>query len=101
MYRLAHVCSFKINQDILGASKLLATFTFNNVMKVLVSTLFNEFLKLLETDGEGIAECKGFIENYEFPCADAGDDCHVHVSMKLKKYCAFKNSYTIYKHRFS
>ena len=47
----------------LVASKLLDDSSFNNVLKVLVSTLFNEFEKLLETDDKWIAECKGFIEN--------------------------------------
>ena len=67
LYRLAHGCSFKVIQVIFGVSKSLATSTFNNVTKVLVSTLFNKFVKLPETDDEWIVECKGFVENYEFP----------------------------------
>ena len=53
-------------QDIFGFSKLLGTSTFNSVLKGLVSTLFNQFVRLTETDEEWTAECKSFIENYKF-----------------------------------
>ena len=64
-------------------------------MKVLISTLFNECVELPDTDDGWIAEYKGFIENYEFPCVRAWDGFHVHVSTKLKNYYSFKNRYTI------
>ena len=92
---MAHGFSFKIIQYIFGVSKSLATSTINSVMEVLVSTLFNEFVKLSETDGEWIAKCKAFIENHEFSCVGAWDSFYFHVSTKLKNYHSFKNRYTI------
>ena len=59
-------------QDIFGISKSIATFTFNNVIKVLTSELFKKFIKPPETDDDWIAEFKGFIENYEFSCKALG-----------------------------
>ena len=72
-------------QDIFGVSKLLGTSTFNSVLKGLVSTLFNQFVRLKENDEDWTTECKGFIENYKFLCVAAWEGFPVNVLTKLKK----------------
>ena len=64
-------------------------------MKILVTRLFNKFIKLPTTEEEWMEECKAFIENYEFPCVDAWDGFHVHVKTHLKNHFSFKNKYTV------
>ena len=46
------------------------------------------------SDEEWVAECKGSIENYEFPCVGTWSGFHVHVPTHLKNYHSFKNRYT-------
>lgn len=82
-------------QDIFGVSKSIATFTFNNIIKVLTSELFKKFIKFPETDDEWIAEFKIFIENYEFSCISNWNGFHIHVLTKLKNCDSFKNKYII------
>ena len=47
--------------------------------------MFNDYIKLPTSDEEWKDELKGFIENYEFPCAGAWDGFHVYISSKSKK----------------
>ena len=61
IYRLAHGCSFKVIMDIFGVSQSLATETFNNVIKCLVLTLYDEFVCSPRTEPDWSNECKGFI----------------------------------------
>ena len=68
IYRLAHGYSFKVIMDIFGVSQSLATETFNNVIKCMVLTLFDEIVCFPRTEADWANECKGFIENYEFSC---------------------------------
>ena len=56
---------------------------------------FNEYVNMPTSEEEWIADCKEFIENYEFPCVGAWDGFHDHVSTYLKNYYSFKNRYTI------
>ena len=95
VYRLAHGCSFKVLKDLFGVSQSVATETFNQVIRVMVSCLYNEFVYLSRSDEEWRTEYKSFIENYELPCVGAWDGFHVHVATKLKNYYSFKNKYTI------
>ena len=57
--------------------------------------LHNKFVHLPNSKQECIKECKGFIENYEFPCVGAWDGFHVHITTCLKNYFSFKNKYTV------
>ena len=95
IYRLAHGCSFIVIMDIFGVSPSLATETFNNVIKWMVLTLYDESVCLPRTEADWTNECKGFIENYELPCVGAWDESHVHVACRLKNYFSFKNKYTV------
>ena len=93
IYRLVHGCSFKVIMDIFGVSQSLATETFNVIKWVL--TLYDEFVCLPRTEADWANKCKGFIENYEFPCVGAWDGFHVHVASRLKNYFSFKNKYRV------
>ena len=95
IYRLARGCSFKVIIDIFGASQSLAIERFNNVIKCMVLTLYDEFVCLPKTEGDWANECKGFIENYEFPCVGAWDGFHVNAACHLKNDFSFKNKYTV------
>ena len=61
----------------------------------MVLTLYDEFVCLPRTEEDWANECKGFIENYEFPCVGAWDGFHVNVACHLKNYFSFKNKYTV------
>ena len=61
----------------------------------MVLTLYEEFVCLPRTEADWANECKGFIENYEFPCVGVWDGFHVHVACRLKNYSSFKNKYTV------
>ena len=37
----------------------------------MISQLFNEYVYMPKSGDEWIAECKGFIEKYKFPCVGA------------------------------
>ena len=46
--------------------------------------LYDEFVKVLQTEKEWVNEFKFFMENYEFPFVGAWDGFHFHVSTHLK-----------------
>ena len=52
LYRLAHGCSFVVMSDLFGVSKSLATKTFNHVVRELVVHLYNDYVKMLESEQE-------------------------------------------------
>ena len=95
IYRIAHGCSFKVLKYIFGVSQSLATQTFNKVIRVLISSLYEEFIKLRSSEEKCVQECKSFIENYEFPCVGAWDGFHVNITTHLKNRYSFKNKYTV------
>lgn len=95
LYRLGHGCSFKILEDVFGVSRSLAIETFNYVIRVMVTTLYDEFVFMPQTEDEWKNEIKGFIENYAFPCIGAWDGFHVSVATRLKNYYSFKHKYTV------
>ena len=94
IYRMTHGCSFKVIKYIFGVSQSLATQTFNKVIRVLISSLYDEFIKLPSSEEDRVQECKSFIENYEFPCVGAWGGFHVNIT-HLKNHYSFKNKYTV------
>ena len=76
IYRIAHGYSFKV---------IISSNTWYSPYKMI-------FFCLPRTKAGCTNECKGFIENYEFPCVGA---FHVHVACHLKNYFSFKNKCTI------
>ena len=79
IYRMAHGCWFKVLTGMFWVSQSLATETFNNVVKCMVFTLYDEFVCLPRTEVDLANECKGFIENYEFPCDEAWNGFYLHL----------------------
>ena len=73
----------------------LAATTFTKVIRVLINEMYDEFVRMPQTDDEWKTELKGFIENYEFPCIGAWDGFHVYVGSKLKSYFSFKKRYSM------
>ena len=94
IYRMAHGCSFKVLKYIFGVSQSLATQTFNKVIRVLISSLYDEYIKLPSSEEERVQECESFIENYEFPCMGTCDGFHVNIT-HLKNHYSFKIKYTV------
>ena len=95
LYRLGHGASFTTLSQLLGVSISLSSVTFDKVCLILVATLWNRYVKLPWIDKEWEAKLKGFLENYDFPCADAWDGFHVYVGSQLKSYFSFKKSYSM------
>ena len=94
IYRLAHGCSYS-TCDLFGISESTACKFFNRVCRLLVSSLYDRYVRMPETDDEWEAEVRGFLENYEFPCFGAWDGFHVYITTKLKNYYSFKKRYTM------
>ena len=67
----------------------------NNVIRVLVATFYDDYVKMPASDVEWETQLRGFIENYEFPCVGAWDGFHVYISSKLKSFYSFKKRYTM------
>ena len=80
--------------DMFGVSQSLAKETFNNFIKCMVLTLYDEFVCLPRTDAYQGNKYKGFIQNYKFPCVGAWDGFHVHVACHLKNYFSIESKYT-------
>ena len=93
IYRLAHGCSFNVLKDLFGAFQSLATECFNKVVKVMVHCLYDEFVKIPQTEEGWVNECNFFMVNYEFPCVGAWDGFQVPVPTYLKNHFNFKNKY--------
>ena len=96
-YRLAHGCTFTVLEDLFGESLENCCVIFNKVCRVLVSKMYDQYVKLPETDDEWEMELKGFLENYKFPCIGAWDGFHVFISSNLKNHFNFKK--TIFSHQ--
>ncbi|CAH3030183.1 unnamed protein product [Porites evermanni] len=84
LYRLAHGYTYSTVGDLFGVAESTASVIFNQVCKILVSTLYDRF--------QGF---ESFLENWEFPCVGAWDGFHVYVSTKLKNYFSFKKRYSV------
>ena len=61
LYRLAHGCSCIVISNLFGISKSLAVQTFNKVMRELVMNMYNDDIKLPNSDEEWKDELTGFI----------------------------------------
>ena len=94
-YILGHGCFFRVVSDLFGVSIASAFATFKKIIREMISHLFNDYVHMPTSEVDWMAECKGFIENYEFLRVGAWDGFHVHVSTHLKNYYSFKNRYTI------
>ena len=95
IYRLVHGCSFKVLKDFFRVTQSVASETFNQLIRVMVSCLYNELVYLSLSDENCRTECKSFIENYESSCASAWDAFRVHLATNLKNNYNFKNKYLI------
>ena len=95
---MAHGCSFKVLKYIFAVWQSLATQTFNKAIRVLISSLYDELIKLNSSEEEWVQECKSFIENYEFPCVGTWDYVHVNVTTHLKKPLQFQKQIYRIKH---
>ena len=95
LYRLGHGSSYTTIEDLFGVSITLAANTFTKVIRVLIQEMYDDYVRMPQTDEEWVEELKGFIENYEFPCIGAWDGFHVYVGSKLKSYFSFKKRYSM------
>ena len=95
LYRLAHGCTYSTVGDLFGVAESTAAVIFNGVCKILVSTFYDQFVKLPEHSAEWKQELQNFLENWEFPCVGAWDGFHVYVCTKLKNYFSFKKRYSV------
>ena len=73
LYRLAHGCSYQTVGALFGVSTSLASKIFNKVMRVLVATMYDDYVHMPNSSEEWEAQLRGVIENYEFPCVGAMD----------------------------
>ena len=92
---MGHGSSYSTIGDLFGVSIPLAATTFNKVTRVLVATMYDDYVKMPCSDSDWEGGLQGFIENYEFPCVGAWDGFHVYVSSKIKSYFSFKKRYTM------
>ena len=97
LYRLADGCTFTVLENQFGESISNCANPFNHVCRVHVSSLYDRYVRVPETDEEWEHEVRGFVENYEFPCVGAWDGFHVYISSKLKNFFSFKKRYTMTK----
>ena len=76
---------------------------FNKIVRLIVASFYDEYVRLPETNEAWEAEVRGFMENYGFPCVGAWDGFHVNVDSQLKcnyKYTLTNLSLTSYNKRF-
>ena len=95
LYRLAYGCTYSTVGDLFGVAESTASVIFNQVCKILVSTLYDRYVYLPRNRAEWKHELESFLENWEFPCVGAWDGFHVYVSTKLKNYFSFKKRYSV------
>ena len=57
----------------------------------MVGTLYDQYVRLPETEAEWEGEVKGFLENYELR-VDACDGSHVYVNSNLKNCFNFRKT---------
>ena len=95
LYRLAHGSTYTTIGDLFGVAAPTAAVIFNKVGKVLVCTLYDEYVSLQKNTTEWKKELESFLENWEFPCVGAWDGFHVYTSTKLKNYFSFKKRYSV------
>ena len=63
---------------------------FNKICRILVGTLYDQYVHLPETEDEWGAKVKGFLENYKFSCVGTRVEFHVYINSYLKNQFNFK-----------
>ena len=66
LYRLSYGCSSWVIYDLFQVTIWSVVAIFNKVLWEMILQLFNEYVYMPTIEEEWRAECKGFIENYEF-----------------------------------
>lgn len=84
LYQLAYGCTCSTVGDLFGVGESTAGVIFNQVCKILVSTLYDRFVYLPRNRAEWKQGLESFLENWQFPCVGAWDGFHVYVSTNLK-----------------
>ena len=95
LYRLAHGSSYSTVKDLFGVADSTEHVIFNDVCRVLVSTLYDRYVHLPKSADEWKQELKNFLQDWEFPCVGAWDSSHVYVTTKLKNFYSFKKRYPV------
>ena len=70
-------------EDLFGVAESTVSVIFNQVCKILVSTLYDRCVYLPRNRAKWKHELDSFFENWEFPCVGAWDGFRVYVSTKL------------------
>ena len=55
--------------------------------------MYDQYVRLTETEAEWGAEVKGFLENYQYPCEGVWDEFQVYFNSNLKSNFSFKERY--------
>ena len=63
LYRLARECTYSTVGELFGVAESTASVIFNQVCKILVSTLYDRFMYLPRSSAEWKEELKSFLEN--------------------------------------
>ena len=92
---MAHGSSYSTVGDLFGVAESTAAVIFNDVCRVLVTTLYDRYVHLPKSADEWKQELKNFLKDWEFPCVGAWDGFHVYVSTKLKNFYSFKKLYSV------
>ena len=95
LYRLAHGLSYSTVGDLFVVVESTAAVIFNNVCRVLVTTLCDRYVHLPKSADAWKQDLKNFLEDWEFPCVGAWDSFHVYVNTKLKNFYSFKKRYSV------
>ena len=90
LYRLGHGFIYPVVANIFVVSKSLTCQVFNHLCRILVARLYNKNVYMPSSGEKWQVELRGFIKNYEFPCAGALDGYHIYTTTKFKQYHSFK-----------
>jgi hypothetical protein len=77
LYRLAHGCTYNTVGDLFGVAESTAAVIFNEVCKILVSTFYDQFVKLPVDSSEWKQELKNFLENWYYCKNCTGKICTI------------------------
>ena len=88
-------CSYSTVGDLFGVAASTACTIFNHVTKTIVQALYDDFVKLPQSEEEWKRRTLGFLENWAFPCVGAWDGFHVYINCHLKNFFSFKKRYSV------
>ena len=91
IYWLATGCRCEILTALFSLSVPSVNEFFNKIFWILVGTLYDQYVRLPETEAEWEGEVKGFLENYELR-VDVCDGSHVYVNSNLKNCFNFRKT---------